>query len=190
VVYWTDQEGLQISDLNENSLKHFDHHLEHCQCPGYGHTDRFSFAQWCSVVFEISTEYGFINRLHCEPPNQDPVLLVEFRHWMSQQRGSGDLTLYNYGLCIRSLLRRLGEDPGKFDAQRLRQFVLETSQQSGWAKAKTCTTALRMFLRFLISEGKCIDDLDGGYSRSGTLAPFLSSAISPAGRSRTRNSFL
>jgi site-specific recombinase XerD len=42
----------------------------------------------------------------------------------------------------------------------LRQFVLEKSQQSGWATAKTCTTALRMFLRFLISEGKCTAGLD------------------------------
>lgn len=160
VVYWTDQEGLQISDLNENSLKHFDHHLEHCQCPGYGHTDRLALLNGARLFVRYLRSTGLLTVSIVEPPDQDPVLLVEFRHWMSQQRGSGDLTLYNYGLCIRSLLTRLGEDPGKFDAQRLRQFVLETSQQSGWAKAKTCTTALRMFLRFLISEGKCIDDLD------------------------------
>ena len=79
---------------------------------------------------------------------------------MRQQRGTCDSTLYNYSLSIRDLLKRLGEDPGKFDAKSLRQFVLEKSQQCGWAAAKKCTTALRMFLRFLIAEGKCAANLD------------------------------
>jgi site-specific recombinase XerD len=95
-----------------------------------------------------------------EATNQEPVLLIAFRQWMSQQRGSCDGTLYQYGLCIQTLLTRFGGDPARFDAQRLRQFVLEKSQQWRWSKAKTCTTALRMFLRFLISEGKCADNLD------------------------------
>jgi hypothetical protein len=53
------------------------------------------------------------------------------------------------------LLKNLGEDPGRFDAQHLRQFILDTSQRCGWASAKKCTTAVRMFLRFLIADGKC-----------------------------------
>jgi site-specific recombinase XerD len=78
---------------------------------------------------------------------------------MRRQRGSCDPTLYNYSLSIRDLLKRFGEDPGRFDAKGLREFVLQKSQQCGWAAAKTCTTALRMFLRFLIAEGKCSSDL-------------------------------
>lgn len=74
---------------------------------------------------------------------------------MHQQRGTYECTLYNYSLSIRDLLKRFGEDPGRFDAQSLRQFVLEKSQHCGWASAKKCTTALRMFLCFLIAEGKC-----------------------------------
>jgi len=86
--------------------------------------------------------------------------LVSFCRWMRQQRGTCDATLYNYSLHLRDLLKRLGEDPGKFDAQNLRQFVLETSQRCGWAAAKKSTTAVRMFLRFLISDGKCAAGLD------------------------------
>src|SRR5213594_759013 len=56
---------------------------------------------------------------------------------------------------IRDLIRRFGEDPSKLDAQGLRKFVLSQSRSSGWATAKRCTTALRMFLRFLIAEGRC-----------------------------------
>src|ERR1019366_7496672 len=62
----------------------------------------------------------------------DPVLLVAFRGWMRQQRGTCDATLYNYSLHLRDLLKNLGEDPCQFDAHKLRQFILDTSQRCGW----------------------------------------------------------
>jgi len=37
----------------------------------------------------------------------------------------------------------------------LRQFVLEGSRRWGRARARTTVTALRVFIRFLIAEGKC-----------------------------------
>ncbi len=74
---------------------------------------------------------------------------------MRAQRGTSDQTLYNYGIPIRELIQRLGENPSKLDAHRLRHFVLQQSRTTGWATAKRCTTALRMFLRFLIAEGRC-----------------------------------
>jgi site-specific recombinase XerD len=91
---------------------------------------------------------------------EEPVLLTAFREWMRQQRGTCDATLYNYSLSIRDLLKTVGEDPRRFDSQNLREFVLKRSQQRGWATAKKCTTALRMFLRFLIAEDKCAAGLD------------------------------
>jgi site-specific recombinase XerD len=80
---------------------------------------------------------------------------------MREQRGTCDVTLENYGRHIRELLTRVGEEPGKLDARTLREFVLEGGQTCGWATAKTRTTALRMFLRFLIAEGHCASGLDG-----------------------------
>jgi len=90
----------------------------------------------------------------------DPALLVSFCGWMRQQRGTCDATLYNYSLHLRDLLKSLGEDPDKFDAHNLRRLILDTSQRCGWAAAKKCTTAVRMFLRFLIASGKCAAGLD------------------------------
>jgi site-specific recombinase XerD len=79
---------------------------------------------------------------------------------MRQQRGTCEGTVDNYAIHIRELLRRLGEEPERFDARSLRQFVLEASRSSGWATAKKCTTALRAFLRFLIAEGRCASGLE------------------------------
>jgi site-specific recombinase XerD len=92
---------------------------------------------------------------------QQPALLVAFCDWMRQQRGTCEGTLYNYCVHLSALLRRLGEDPFRFDASGLRQFVLEGSRTCGWAAAKKRTTALRMFLRFLVAESRCLPGLDG-----------------------------
>jgi site-specific recombinase XerD len=98
---------------------------------------------------------GLDSRRFIEPPAPEPILLQAFSAWMRAQRGTSDRTLYNYGLPIRKLLGRYGENPDELDAHRLRQFVLQQSQSTGWSAAKKSTTALRMFLRFLIAEGRC-----------------------------------
>jgi site-specific recombinase XerD len=159
-LYWTEREGIPISNLTEKFLKSFDRHLDQCQCAGYGHTHRLQLLNGARLFLKYLRGSGIIAAPVIESKTQDPVLLTEFCQWMHQQRGTGDLTLYNYSLSIRELLKRLGENPIRFDAQSLRQFVLEKSQQSGWAAAKKCTTALRMFLRFLIAEDKCAAGLD------------------------------
>jgi site-specific recombinase XerD len=157
LMYWTERQGIPISDVTESFLEQFDQHLERCRCPGFGPT-RLNPFKGAQLLVEYLRSTGPLP-VSIEP-NQGPPLLVAFRQWMRQERGTGDSTLYHYGLSIQALLTRFGEDPGRFDAQSLRQFVLETSRQSGWATTKKCTTALRMFLRFLISEGKCADTLD------------------------------
>jgi site-specific recombinase XerD len=80
---------------------------------------------------------------------------------MRQQRGTCEATLDLYDQPIRALLGRVGDDPTKLDARTLREFVMEGAQVCGWAAAKKRTTALRMFLRFLIAEGKCATGLVG-----------------------------
>lgn len=75
--------------------------------------------------------------------------------WMRGQRGPCEATLDHYRVPLRRLITRVGGDPRRLDAQGLRQFVLESVQKSGRAVAKKCTTAVRMFLRFLIAEGQC-----------------------------------
>ena len=74
---------------------------------------------------------------------------------MRAQRGTHELTLYNYRIPIRALLRDCGEEPKRLDARRLRRFVLKQSRSTSRWVAQRCTTALRMFLRFLIANGRC-----------------------------------
>jgi site-specific recombinase XerD len=102
----------------------------------------------------------FIALRAAKSPVRDPVLVTAFCQWMYRMRGSSDRTLWLYSIYIRQLLRRLGEEPSLFDARGLRAFVLEKSRFYGAATIQQCTTALRMFLSFLIAEGKCAVGLD------------------------------
>ena len=102
---------------------------------------------------------GVVPTVDAEPSRPEPLLITSFCQWMRQQRGICDTTLHVYQRELRALLNKLGEDPGRYDAQDLRRFVLERSR-GGWAATKTCTAAVRMFLRFLIAHGKCSAGLD------------------------------
>jgi integrase/recombinase XerD len=156
-IYWADQEGIPGSSLNKQLLPRFDDHLSRCQCPGYDHTR--------DLLRGVRSFVGYlcgagVNLTHAADPAEDPVLLTAFYAWMRQQRGTSGPTLCNYSIPLRDLLKRVGEDPGRLDAQSLREFVLEQRQKCRWATAKRCTTALRMFVRFLIAEGKCAAGLE------------------------------
>lgn len=154
-IYWVCREGRSIDTWDEHLVKDFAHHLSRCRSPRYGHAYRLQLRQGARSFFKHLQRVGIISSRLIEQTVQEPPLLAAFCEWMRQRRGTSDPTLYNYSLPIRDLLKSLGADPGKFDAQSLRKFILEKSRQCGWAAAKNCTTALRMFLRFLIAEGKC-----------------------------------
>ena len=159
-IYWADRQGLAMRSLTEGSLERFDRHLRRCRCPRYGHTHRLDVLHGARVFLRHLQEVGAVAVAAVERSAHDPALLRAFREWMRQQRGTCEGTLDNYAIHIRELLRRLGEEPDRFDARSLRHFVLEASRASGWATAKKCTTALRMFLRFLIAEGRCASGLE------------------------------
>jgi site-specific recombinase XerD len=159
-IHWTSRQRLAVDHWVEASGESFVRHLDRCRCPHYGHTHRLDLQNGVRLFLGHLRNVGVIAVPVAEPQTQEPLLLTAFHQWMRQQRGTTDATLYNYKLSIRELLESSGEDPRQFNAQSLRRFVLERSQQWGWAAAKKCTTALRMFLRFLIAEGRCPVGLD------------------------------
>lgn len=162
LICWSSRRRLALHDLDTPELKRFGSHLSRCHCGRYS----------CSQPVDILTGARlFLNHLQAgheqvirhvtEPPVEPPALFQEFCAWMRALRGTSEPTLYNYGLRIRELLRSFGDNPSDLDAAGLRQFVLQQSRTTGWAATKSCTTALRMFLRFLIAEGRCRADLLG-----------------------------
>ena len=159
LLHWTAQRRWSVAELNERSLTRFDHHLGRCRCR-YRHADRTNVVYGARLFLQVLREAGRIATPAMNDGGQDPACLRAFSRWMQEQRGTCETTLSNYARPIRALLAGLGEDPSRLDARSLRRFVLERNRASGWAAAKTCTTALRMFLRFLIADGQCAVGLD------------------------------
>ena len=155
IVRWATRSDLSVSEMDDRALKRFGDHLTRCRCGRYSCADRVDILTGARLFLRHSQGVDTAVIRLPDPADSKPALLESFCQWMREHRGSSELTLYNYGLPIRDLIRRFGEDPSKLDAQGLRKFVLNRSRSSGWATAKRCTTALRMFLRFLIAEGRC-----------------------------------
>ena len=160
LLYWTDREGIKISSMTEKSLERFQRHIDQCRRPRYSHSYQVTLLIGARLFLKHLRGAGAITSPVIDPTDHDPVLFVEFCQWMHNQRGISETTLSQYGRPIRDLLKRLREDPVRFEARSLREFVLERSQQNGREAARMCTTAIRMFLRFLIAEGKCAPGLD------------------------------
>jgi len=155
IVCWATRGDLSVSDLDDQALKRFGDHLKRCRCGRYSCANRIDILTGARMFLRHSQGVDMAVIRVPDPTDSKPKLLESFCQWMRENRGSSELTLYNYGLPIRDLIRRFGENPSKLDAQGMRKFVLNRSRSSGWATAKRCTTALRMFLRFLIAEGRC-----------------------------------
>jgi site-specific recombinase XerD len=154
LVRWVTRKGLDVRDIGDRELKVFADHLAHCRCGRYCCSKRLGIVGGARLFLNdvVGKEQPSIR--DCEPVAHEPVLLSSFFAWMRERRGTSDAGLYNYSQPIRRLLRRINEDPSGLDARLLRQFVLKESQRGRWA-ARRCRTALRMFLRFMIAEGRC-----------------------------------
>lgn len=159
LIYWADLNAIRVDEFQEEVLSRFDKHLIKCQCSGYGHYDRMNLVSGARLFMGYLNGAGVINAFGANQTAQDTVLFTSFCEWMRLRRGTKESTLSTYSLSIRDLLKHVGDEPGRLDAKSLRQFVLDTSRKKGLAATKNCTTALRMFLRFLIAEGKCAVNL-------------------------------
>lgn len=154
ILHWASRKRVSPHDLDESALQRFGDHLTRCHCGRYCRADRIDILAGARLFLrQLQGLDGHVKV--SKPAVPETELWRSFCAWMRAQRGTSDRTLFNYGIPIRELIRRFGEDPSQLDAHRLRQFVLQQSQTTGWAPAKRCTTALRMFLRFLIAEGWC-----------------------------------
>ena len=165
-LHWIDRNRLPVQQVNEESLAQFGRHLGRCRCPHQGHADRESLIQGTCAFLKYLRDTGISTTSPLTAPVvPDPVLLSRFCQWMRLQRGTCDATLSHHRRHIRELLNHLGEEPSQWDAHRLRACVLEQSRSRGRAAAQTATTALRMFVRFLIANGHCAVGLDAAIPR-------------------------
>jgi site-specific recombinase XerD len=150
---WIRRHGIAVRGADEQVLMRFANHLSQCQCPHFRQADPVHVTCGARLFASHLRDRGILAAPVCQ--EEDPKLLLTFRHWMRQQRGASDTTLSKYSRHLRELLEHIGSEPSRLHASMLRNFVMDRHRSCGSAKAKDCTTALRMFLRFLIANDYC-----------------------------------
>jgi integrase/recombinase XerD len=176
--HWNERQGRPIEQLNENRVEDFKAHLGTCRC----HRPlRLSSYENVRLLDGAQALLDYLRRcrvITSEPPSNQraapPVLIAGFCDWMRRQRGSKETTLHRYGPVLRDALEALGSDPELYRAESIRTFILSRTEGRSRANAKEVTSVTRMFLRYLVAEGKCPAGLEGAVP---TLAMWRLSAL-------------
>jgi len=161
LVGWTQRKGVAITKLDEERLERFRKHVRRCRCPGPNGGKGKDVRVGCRLFLNYLRQIGTVPGTFPERKGPGyPSLVNSFRHWMKQHRGVSESILDSYSRYISEMLHVCGEDPKRFDAQGLRAFVFERARTCSRGTAKLIVTALRMFLRYLITKGKCESGLE------------------------------
>ena len=156
---WLQQSGIAIAQVDGDTCAGFAAHP--CRCPGIRRSDRVSakYARRASRFVRFLSERGIVGRL--TPPEPTPVepLVLLFQDWLRQHRGITEHTISRHGRMVTRLQIALGADPARYTAASIRQAVLDEANGTSAAHAKTMTTALRGYLRFLGASGACRPEL-------------------------------
>ena len=125
-------------------------------------------------IFRYLVETGDIDPLEPAPQQQAlPDRLGRFRTWLERQRGISVASTHRHAFLIAVVLPALGDDPGVDDAARIRGVLSEHIERRSRSYARRLASALRMYLRFLVSEGCVAGTLAGAVRlcRSGDCRP-------------------
>ena len=156
---WLQQSRIGIGHAGDDTCAAFATHR--CQCPGFRRSDRVSakYARRARRFVRFLSERGIVGRL--TPPGPMPVdpLVSSFQGWLRQHRGITERTIGKHGRMVTRLLGALGADPARYTAALVRKAVLDQANGTSAAHAKTMTTALRGYLRFLGASGACRPEL-------------------------------
>lgn len=158
LIHWASRNHIPLPKWNDGVLVRFDRHLRQRRC-AYGHSSARNQLTGACLFLRHLRSSGHIN---CQLVDRadEPALLVAFRQWMHEQRDTQDATLDNYDRAIRALLTQFGAQPERLDARSLRRCFLKYCDGKSYARVKHAATALRMFVRFLIAEGRCPPGLE------------------------------
>lgn len=152
---WARSCGLTVGQLSDASVARFARHR--CHCPGGRQRDRVSrkYARRAGRFIRYLERCGVIAQSIPASPS-----LPEFRHWLLLHRGSSMRTVEHYVGLLVKVLPVVWQEGAAFTAAELRALVLREARRSSRAQTRCITCALRAYLRFLASSGRCTPGLD------------------------------
>lgn len=154
---WLERRGISLASLDESALHRFARHLPSCRCqrrrPGQHGTLRLG----ASLFLAYLRQQGIT--ASCPEKQPRPPVIDAFRTWMRLHRGVTETTLDGYERMLAEFVAKLGADPRRYDAAKVRGFMLEYAKDLGRSQVQNTASALRMYLRYLSINRKCSPDL-------------------------------
>lgn len=152
---WLQRSGVAMARVDGDTCAGFAAHR--CRCPGIRRGERVSarYARRADRFVRFLSECGVVGGL--APPAPAPLepRVALFQDWLRRHRGLSERTVDRHGRMIARLQVALGADPARYTAASIRRAVLDEAKGTSAAHAKTMTTALRAYLRFLGASGAC-----------------------------------
>jgi site-specific recombinase XerD len=154
------RKGGGLESIDSHTLDVFNRHLRRCRCPHFQRGKVSFHAQFGVKLFHRHLmERGICPSEATQDLIPVPALVITFCEWYRVHRGVKEPTLRQYARGAADLLRTLGEDVGQWNAQAVRDFLLERVSQCGTPTTQALITSLRAFLRFLNFQGESREDL-------------------------------
>jgi site-specific recombinase XerD len=149
-----------LEGIDSHTLDCFIRHLRRCRCPHFKRGKINYHARFGVKLFHRQLiERGICSSESTPNLISVPALVTAFCEWYRVHRGVKESTLRLYGRGATDLIQTLGEDISQWNAQVLRDFLLQRADQCGMPTTQKLITSLRAFLRFLNFRGECRDDL-------------------------------
>lgn len=152
-----------LDAVDQRTLLAFRRHLPSCRCPqsNGGRTNHH-------VLYGAKRFVAYLREIGAVKPEEEsekatddePALVQSFCDWLEKHRGLAESTRRQYGRGAADLLDSLGDRTIGYDAGSIRDFLIRRTRQSGKASAQKLVTSLRIFLRYLATQGKCKAALD------------------------------
>jgi site-specific recombinase XerD len=156
---WVQANGLDFTSIDEQTIQAFGVHR--CECPGGRRQKRVSdaYARRVQRFADYLRQQGALAALP-SLTTETSSPLTSFRNWLLRHRGLAPATVERHERLITRMLPALGLDAGEYSATSVRKVILDQIRGCRPAHAKTIVGALRVYLRFLATQGECQPGLD------------------------------
>ena len=159
LVVWLHLSRIRLCDLTPDVYARFRNRQFICSIPGVfcgrrmrspGGTYETKIRKFLRYLVAIEQIESF------ESASEEKVLpehLERFSVWLERNRDISPGSIRGHIRLIATALPALGDDPRAYDAALIRQVLFEAIEHRSRNCARKLTIAMRMYLRFLVSEG-------------------------------------
>lgn len=152
--FWGANNDLEPQDLENATIRAFLDHLPTCRCFRKNYGKYEAVPAHLRFLLGVLQELGIIAVEKADEVQTEPKFISDFKKWMIRNRGVSDATLRSYTPVLLELLDGAENNIQGLNAKTIRGFFLRWVDRHARSSTSIATAAVRMFLRYLIIDGK------------------------------------